>query len=108
MNLNAELFMPTEVTVSLSAYLRVEISRDLIVDSEYAGGTTLLSPSSGKYYLLGETASRIWELLVHSLSVGCVVDALLEEYNVDRMTCEADVFSFLATLSEERLIRFSM
>ncbi|MCR2802530.1 PqqD family peptide modification chaperone [Paenibacillus soyae] len=71
-------------------------------------GIALLNTTLDKCYELGYPGSRIWELVQEPATVGYVVDRLMEEYDVDRMTCESQVFSFFAKLSEEQLIRFGI
>lgn len=51
-------------------------------------------------FSLTETAARIWELLPQVAGPEELVDTLLEEYEVDRPTLEADVTAFLAQLGE--------
>lgn len=103
-----EILMPDEFQMTLSAHLLIVRKSDIIVSSQQDGSIVLLDSLRGKYYGLGHTGSRIWELAHEPITVGCVVNALLNEYDIDRMSCETEVFSFLARLSEERLIQFGM
>lgn len=96
--------------VTLSSHLLVIRSKDVIVSisPDTANGVSLFHPTFQKYYELGRTGSRIWELIQEPVTVGQVVSELLDEYEIDRLTCEAEVFSFLAKLSEQKLIWFGM
>lgn len=47
-------------------------------------------------------------MIQQPVTIGQVINELLMEYEVDRLTCETEVFSFFARLSEEKLIRFGM
>lgn len=53
---------------------------------------------------LTETGAYIWELLPEAENDAYIVNKLLEEYDVDRATAEADVTEFLKNLREFRII----
>lgn len=53
---------------------------------------------------LTETGAYIWELLPEAENDAYIVNKLLEEYDVDRATAEADVAEFLNNLREFRII----
>ncbi|MDG0814412.1 lasso peptide biosynthesis PqqD family chaperone [Cohnella rhizosphaerae] len=75
--------------------------------SDMDGEKVMLNVQLGKYFNLGEIGGRVWELIGHPMTVETLVDSLTAEYAVDRDTCEAHVRSFLAQLSEQRLITVS-
>lgn len=52
---------------------------------------------------LNETGAFLWKLLEKSAAEEEMVNALLEEYDVDRATAEADVKSFVDKLLEAKL-----
>lgn len=52
---------------------------------------------------LNETGQFLWKLLEKSATEEEMVNALLEEYDVDRATAEADVKSFVDKLLEAKL-----
>lgn len=56
------------------------------------------------YLGLDEVGQRVWDLLEQPRTLDGVVDALLEEYDVDRATCERDVAAFVAALEEHKLV----
>lgn len=55
-------------------------------------------------FSLTETAARIWQLLPEAESQAQIVDALLEEYDVERAVLEADVAEFLDQLRELEIL----
>lgn len=55
-------------------------------------------------FSLTETAARIWQLLPAAESQEQIVDALLEEYDVERAVLEADVAEFLDQLRELEIL----
>ncbi|GAA3828233.1 PqqD family peptide modification chaperone [Nocardioides panacisoli] len=56
------------------------------------------------YLGLDEVGQRVWDLLEEPRSLDGVVGALLEEYDVDRATCERDVAAFVAALEQHKLV----
>lgn len=75
-----------------------------IMTADMDGSTVMMDIETGKYYNLGETGGAVWELLEEPMSVGDLVDRLLQEYKVSRETCMEDVRSFLTALMERGLI----
>lgn len=86
----------------------MDIKKDLVL-REIAGdyaliptGNTILKNNG--LFSLTETAARLWELLPQARGESDLVDALLDEYDVDRPTAEADVAAFLAQLRELEIL----
>jgi hypothetical protein len=105
-----DVIMPGDEGCALSSYFHiVRLRNEMIVEEGGYGETLCVSRLDlGKTYRFGGTGGRIWELLREPLTAGEVVNALLIEYDIDRITCESEVFGFLAKLSKERLIRFGL
>jgi hypothetical protein len=70
------------------------------VDAE----TVLLNISKSSYYGMGPVASHIWNALAQPIRVTDLIENLLQEFDVERETCERDVINFLQQLSSEDLI----
>jgi hypothetical protein len=83
---------------------KVQISPDVLFQ-EVAGEIVLLDLESENYFGLDAVGARIWTLLQTGSKVGEVVDALLQEFDVDRATLEADVADLLERLAEVELIK---
>jgi hypothetical protein len=64
----------------------------------------ILSLKKGVYYSLNPCGNRIWSLMQKPITVGKIRDALLEEYDIDKETCEEDLLSLLSDLKNEGLI----
>lgn len=85
--------------------------QDVVVQSEgylvsdMNGEKVMLSIDNGKYYNLGQVGGRIWELVAAPISVGELVQQLMDEYEIDRDSCENQVQSFLKQLGGEGLIQ---
>ena len=76
-----------------------------VLFQEVSGETVLLDLASESYFGLDSVGTRIWALLKEDKSVGQVLDALLEEYEVDRGTLEADLEELLDKLLAAGLIQ---
>ncbi|MEW4429446.1 lasso peptide biosynthesis PqqD family chaperone [Paenibacillus pabuli] len=72
--------------------------------SDMGGEKVMMSIQSGKYYNLGSTGGRIWELLSQERTIADLVDVLASEYEIDADTCHAQVIPFLEHMSREGLI----
>jgi len=76
-----------------------------VLFQEVSGETVLLDLASESYFGLDSVGTRIWALLKEDKSVGQVLDVLLEEYEVDRGTLEADLEELLDNLLAAGLIQ---
>ncbi|WP_274648626.1 lasso peptide biosynthesis PqqD family chaperone [Paenibacillus humicola] len=75
--------------------------------SDMDGEKVMLSVQNGKYYNLGDMGGMIWDKLGPTVTVGQIIDALLEEYDVDPDVCTQQVYTFLQRLLHEGLIRYA-
>jgi hypothetical protein len=64
----------------------------------------MMSVEQGKYFGLNGAGPRIWELLEQPIAEDQLVEALLDEYEVTREVCAAEVAAFLAGLRERHLL----
>ena len=84
---------------SIVVAVRAHVSTDL------GGEVAILHLTSGVYYSLNEVGARVWDLIQESRSVGNVLDALLEEYDVAAEDCQRHLVAILEELQEENLIQ---
>lgn len=81
------------------------------VVSRRVAGETVIVPVSGRVgdlesiYTLNDVGSRIWQLIEQPASVAAIVDAIAEEYQVERGEAERDVLTFLHELESKGLVR---
>ncbi|GGD73214.1 lasso peptide biosynthesis PqqD family chaperone [Paenibacillus nasutitermitis] len=75
--------------------------------SDMDGEKVMLSVQNGKYYNLGETGGRIWDLIGSSTPIAGILSALTAEYEVDHNECKENMLSFLNHLHHHQLITFS-
>ncbi len=64
----------------------------------------LFSADRGMYYGTQAVGSRIWTLIADEVSVAELCDWLVEEFSVDRVTCEREVLQFVEQLAEEGMV----
>lgn len=83
---------------------KVTISPEVLFQ-EVSGEMVLLDLASESYFGLDAIGARIWGLLESGATVGEALDTLMQEYEVERETLEADVGELLDRLLEAGLIR---
>lgn len=66
--------------------------------------TALLSARQGKYYSLNGPAGRIWDLLRSPTTVPAICEILLQEFDVDPVSCRRDTDELIAELLADDLI----
>jgi Coenzyme PQQ synthesis protein D (PqqD) len=92
--------------------LGVTISADTIVvrdnepiAAEVDDEIVILSAKAEAYFGLGAIGSDIWGMIATPCRISDVCTRLVEDYDVDRQTCERDTMAFMEKLLEGRLIR---
>ena len=74
------------------------------VETEVDGQVFMMRLDEGKYFALDASARRIWQLVAQPVSLGSVVTALTNEYEVEPTQCQAEVLAFAETLLRRGLI----
>lgn len=59
----------------------------------------------GRYYATGSVGADVWEILDSPKSVSEICDRLQELYEIDRITCETQLYPFLQDLLETGLVQ---
>lgn len=75
-----------------------------LVASEVNNNLVILSIEQGRFYGIEVVGKRIWELLSQVSAINDICDVLMDEFDVQRETCEQEVFRFLDELYRENLI----
>lgn len=83
--------------------VEVKISEEVLV-RHLQGETVLLDLRSQHYFGLDEVGTRIWQLLAERGETGAVVEAMVEEFDVERSEVERDLVDFLAQLEAAELV----
>jgi hypothetical protein len=79
-------------------HIAVDVDGDLSV---------VLQTASGVYYELDRVSRRIWALVAQPISVDALCETLVDEYNIEREHCEADVARLLKQLVDAGLLTLS-
>ena len=89
------------MSVSLSTIVR---RGEEHVETRAGEQIMMMSVAQGNYYVLGGTAERIWEMIEKGpVAIETIVNRLLDEFDVDRDTCEEQVLSFVRSLLDDGL-----
>ena len=78
-----------------------------VVESRIEDTIIMMSVQSGNYFTLENTGGRIWTLLEKPCTFDEVVASLMDEYDVSKEVCEADLAQLLGKMMEHDLIRFA-
>jgi hypothetical protein len=73
------------------------------VSSELGDEVVILHVDNGIYHGLDAIGARIWNLMNERRTTGHIRDAILNEYDVTRERCEADLQSLLQELIDKGL-----
>ncbi|MFX3632365.1 MAG: lasso peptide biosynthesis PqqD family chaperone [Candidatus Pristimantibacillus sp.] len=72
--------------------------------SDMGGDKVMMSVKDGKYFNLGQSGGRIWELLAEPTTCNQIVEQLCSEYEIEKSECQQQVSAFLEQLAEQGLI----
>lgn len=72
--------------------------------TELNGEKVMMDLDRGKYFMLNETGSTIWDAIDKKRSVSEIVDFILENHDVERELGKNKVLEYLELLRHEELI----
>jgi Coenzyme PQQ synthesis protein D (PqqD) len=72
--------------------------------SELKDEGVILSLKNGKYYGLNEVGRSIWQIIQSPVTVSEIQTAILEEYEIDEISCREEVITFLKQMIKEELV----
>lgn len=75
-----------------------------LLEAPIDGELVLLSLEKSRYYGSGSVGRRIWDLIDGRRDLSAILKVLLDEYEVDRETCECEVGRFVTALVEQGLV----
>jgi hypothetical protein len=67
--------------------------------------TVILATDAGRYFGVNTVGARIWQLLQVPRSVADIRDAIVSEYEVDPLRCEADVITLVQEMLQVALVQ---
>ncbi len=90
----------------LSEKTRVVVVRDQVA-CDVAEEVVVLNLASGVYYGLNPVGARVWSLIQQPRTFAEIRDQLLQEYEVESASLEADLRALLTELADQRLIEIT-
>lgn len=75
-----------------------------IIHGELDDNEIMVNMDKGKYYGLNLVAKRIWDMIVSPKGFDEIVEILMNEYDIDKQRCTAEVTSFLESALERGII----
>ena len=84
----------------------VKISKNILF-RELDGEAVLLNSETGVYFGLDASGTAAWQLMQQQKNLHCVLNALLEEYEVDAKTCREDLLKLASTLQKNGLVEIT-
>jgi len=77
------------------------------VAAEVGDEVVVLDIESGSYFQLNKVGARIWALLDAPIPVAALCTRLEAAFDVDSVTCRAEVTDFLVTMRDKGLVKIS-
>lgn len=68
------------------------------------GEKVMMDLDKGCYLAMNEVGSRIWDIAEETKSIKEITSILLEEYEVDEVSCKAQVMTFVQQLLDNQLL----
>lgn len=75
-----------------------------LIEAEVDGELVALHAERGKCFGFNRSATRIWRLAEQPISLAALCEALIAEYEVDRVRCEEEVTEVVRELEREGLL----
>lgn len=83
----------------MNAQSSVTLLKQLEV-TDLSGEKVMIDFDTGKYFMLKGAANEIWDVLKEGITVGEIVAALRQVYDVEEDVCQESVISFLHQLEQ--------
>ena len=80
-----------------------ERSRELL-SSATDDGTVIVAPEDGRLSVVNEVGAFVWELINGRNSVDCIVQQVVENFDVSAAQAQSDVLAFIQALAERQLV----
>ena len=86
------MFNKSNIKIVKNITIETLVSQNQDIDaSDLDGEKVMMNLDKGEYFMMNEIGSRIWDIIENPVKVDEVVVTLLNEYEVDRGTCETTV-----------------
>jgi len=70
----------------------------------FDGQATIVLPDQSEVNVLNQLGSQVWERIDGSRTVGQIVEAVLQEYEVGPETARRDILEFIGTLYDHGMV----
>jgi len=80
------------------------VRSDTVIASEIDGEVVMMNIEHGSYSWLDAIGSEIWNMLKSPRRISEICEILMENYDVERKSCEEDVLAFLNALDSKNII----
>jgi hypothetical protein len=93
-----------QIILTILKDMKYQLTSEQIA-SKVAGETVILNHNKGAYYGLDEVGVLVWDALEKEpQTIETLCNMVVEEYEVDREQCRADIDLLLKDLISERLV----
>lgn len=75
-----------------------------IDDTDIDGEKVMINLDKGQYFMMNAVGTDIWNSIDEPIGIECIINNLLEKYEIDYKTCESEVISFIEALKDAELI----
>lgn len=82
----------------------VVVQKEGIDVTDINGEKAMMDLEKGKYFVLNDVGSSIWDIIKAPCSIEEIVLHLMKEYDVEASTCEKSTLNFLERLNNAELI----
>ena len=76
-----------------------------IIQSKIGEEVVMMDMDSGFYFGINSVGSVIWQYLSEPISLDDLVEKLMEDFIIDKKTCESDTVEFLHDLLGKHIIK---
>jgi hypothetical protein len=70
----------------------------------FEDGAVIVSPTESVMHSLNEVGTRVWDLADGTLTIGEIIETVLDEFVVERAEAERDVLEFCRALFDKGMI----
>jgi len=101
MNAQPQQEQQQQQSISIRTQVRVSTGQ---ISSDLGGEVVILDMKQSVYHGLEGAGAQMWNLLQQGKSLEEVRDAIVAEFDVDRLTCEIDLLNLVHELAGNGLI----
>lgn len=96
----------SEIMTKISINSTVVVSND-VVSCDLDGEAAILNLKNGIYYGLDPIGAKIWNIVQNPTVLTDVLDAISDEYDVDKDRCKNDLLELVENLLDNGLVKIN-